>query len=371
MTVIGTRPEIIRLSSVIKLLDEQESIQHVLVHTGQNYDYELNGIFFDDLGLRKPDYFLDAAKNTAIQTIAGALISLEPIIINEKPDAFLVLGDTNSALTAMVAKKYKVPIFHMEAGNRCFDERVPEETNRKIVDHIADINLPYSSIAREYLLNEGIPADRIIKTGSPMKEVIESQFEKITNSKIVENLNIVSNNYFLVSLHREENVDNQLTLSKLIDSLSEIVNTYNLPIIFSVHPRTQKRLEALKLQTNKKIQFHKAFSFSDYCNLQMNAKAVISDSGTISEETYLLKLNSINLREAHERPEAMEAGVIPMVGLDKRNILNALQYSLSKHNMVNNVKDIVPDYEYNHVSKTVLNVILSYTQYINNHVWKK
>ena len=359
MTVIGTRPEIIRLSSTIKLLDKQDAIENILVHTGQNYDYELNQIFFDDLELRAPNYYLEAAKETPIETIGTAMINIEEIIINESPEAFLVLGDTNSSLTAIVAKKYKIPIFHMEAGNRCFDERVPEEINRKIVDHIADINLPYSSIAREYLLAEGIRADRIIKTGSPMYEVIQDNLSKIKSSTVLNKLKITKNKYFLISSHREENVDNEKKLLEFVESLNAIIEEYNYPILFSTHPRTLKRIKNLKITLHEHIQIHKPFSFTDYCNLQMNAKAVLSDSGTISEETSILGLKSLNIRESHERPEAMEEGTVMLTGYNKDRILQGLSI-LEESPRIREVED----YRFPNVSSTVLNAIISYTNYV-------
>ena len=362
MTVVGTRPEIIRLSSTIKLLDKQEAVEHILVHTGQNYDYELNQIFFEDLELRSPDYFLEAAKKTAVKTIGTSMIHIEDVINKEKPEAFLVLGDTNSALTAIVAKKHKIPIFHMEAGNRCFDESVPEETNRKIVDHIADINLPYSSIAREYLLAEGIPADRVIKTGSPMYEVIQDNFSKIKKSSIIRELKLKENNFFLVSSHREENVDNEKKLSEFIESLNAIVSKYKIPIIFSTHPRTLNRIKDLAVPMHENIQIHKPFSFTDYCSLQMNAKAVLSDSGTISEETSILGLKSLNIRKSHERPEAMEEGSVMLVGYSKNRILQGLSILDTSPR-----KREVRDYIFPNFSYTVLNAIISYTDYVHQN----
>lgn len=359
MTVMGTRPEIIRLSSTIKLLDKQEAIDHILVHTGQNYDYELNQIFFDDLELRKPDYYLDAAKDTPVKTIATAMMNIESVIQKEEPEAFLVLGDTNSALTAIVAKKYKVPIFHMEAGNRCFDERVPEETNRKIVDHIADINLPYSSIAREYLLREGILPDRIIKTGSPMYEVIQDNIDKINKSDVLTKLSVNKDQYFVVSSHREENVDNESQLRTFIETLNEISNTYHYPILFSTHPRTLKRIKQLNLKLNENIKLHKPFSFTDYCHLQKNAFAVLSDSGTISEETSILGLKALNIRESHERPEAMEEGTVMLVGYNQTRILQGLKILETQSSL-----RLVKDYNVPNVSSIVLNAIASYVNYV-------
>ena len=305
MTVVGTRPEIIRLSSVLKKLDATESIEHVLVHTGQNYDYELNEVFFQDFNLRKPDYFLNAAGKNATETIGNILINVDPILEKEQPDAFLVLGDTNSCLCAIPAKKRQIPIFHMEAGNRCFDQRVPEETNRKIVDHISDVNLTYSDIAREYLLREGLPADRIIKTGSPMFEVIHSRLAEINGSLVLDNLNLKKGKYFVVSAHREENISSDRNFFALIKALNTIAVHYQLPIIISTHPRMRKRIEETGVEFNPLITLMKPLGFFDYVKLQMDAKAVLSDSGTISEESSVLNFPALNLREAHERPEAM------------------------------------------------------------------
>ena len=365
MTVVGTRPEIIRLSEVIKRLDETEAFEHVLVHTGQNYDYELNEIFFEDLGLRKPDAFLNAAKETALATIGQILMAIEPVLDAHKPDAFLVLGDTNSALCALAAKRKKIPVFHMEAGNRSFDQRVPEEINRKIVDHLTDIHMPYSDIAREYLLREGIPGDRIIKTGSPMDEVLYVHQEKIEKSSILEFLKLRTNQYFVVSAHREENVDRLETLSHLVASLNAIAEHYDLPIVVSTHPRTRKRLEAYQLPLHKHIQLIKPLGFTDYVALQQHAKAVLSDSGTISEEASILNLKALNIRTAHERPEAVEEGTVIMTGLKKDRILQGLA-------LLENARPIIKikDYEAKNVSQTVARVILSYTDYIQENVWK-
>lgn len=359
MTVIGTRPEIIRLSAVIKKLDSTSVIEHTLVHTGQNYDYELNEIFFKDLDLRKPDYFLEAAMETSISTIGNILIKIEPILDKIKPDAFLVLGDTNSALCAITAKKKHIPIFHMEAGNRSFDDRVPEETNRRIVDHIADINMPYSSIAREYLLREGIHPKTIIKTGSPMQEVINSKLREIETSEILKNLSLEKDKYFVVSAHREENINDLNSFTNLIESLNEIASKYQYPIIFSTHPRTQKMIDISKLELNPLIKNLKPLGFIDYLNLQKNALVVLSDSGTISEETSILKLKSLNIRDSHERPEAMEEATVMMVGLHKDRILAALEIVIN-----NDSKDVsyVLDYSVNNVSEKVIRIILSYAK---------
>lgn len=383
LTVVGTRPEIIRLSRVMAKLDESPAIDHVTVHTGQNYDYELNQIFYDDLEIRKPNYYLDAAGGSVAEAIGNVIARIDPILEKEKPDAFLVLGDTNSCLCAIPAKRRHIPIFHMEAGNRCFDQRVPEETNRKIVDHIADINLPYSSIAREYLLREGIPPDRIIKTGSPMYEVIHYYMPKIKASKILETLNLKADNYFLVSAHREENIDNDRNFYNLIEALNLIAETYKLPIIFSTHPRTRKRLESTSHQSpvisHPLITFLKPLSFTDYVNLQINACAVLSDSGTISEETSILNLKALNIREAHERPEATEEAAVMMVGLAPERILQCLQQLLyNPQSPVTNHQSpitshfrLAADYNVPNVSDKVVRIILSYTSYIRRTVYNE
>ena len=367
MTVVGTRPEIIRLSAVINKLESSEAINHVLVHTGQNYDYELNEVFFKDFNLRKPDYFLDSAVGTAIETIGNILIKMDAVLNKEKPDAFLVLGDTNSCLAAIAAKRKKIPIFHMEAGNRCFDQRVPEETNRKIVDHIADINMPYSSIAREYLLREGIPADRVIKTGSPMNEVLESRIKEINESDVLKRLGLKKGEYFLVSAHREENVDSD-NLLKLVDTLNTIAETYKLPIIISTHPRTRKKLNEKGIVFNPLVQTLKPLGFIDYNKLQIDSKAVLSDSGTISEESSILKFNALNLREAHERPEAYEESAVMMVGVNKERILQGLKILESRDP---NVIKTPLDYQADNVSEKVLSIIVGYVDYVNANVWHK
>lgn len=368
MTVVGTRPEIIRLSAVIKKLDQSEAIDHVLVHTGQNYDYELNEVFFKDLDLRKPDYFLDAAKGTPMETIGNVLIKIDPILEKERPDAFLVLGDTNSCLCAIAAKRRHIPIFHMEAGNRCFDQRVPEETNRKIVDHIADINLTYSDIAREYLVSEGFPADRIIKTGSPMYEVIHSKMDAINQSDILERLGLDEDQYFVVSAHREENIDSDKKFFNLVDSLNAIAEIYKLPLVFSTHPRTRKRIESLGIEFNPLIRTLKPLGFIDYVKLQMHARAVLSDSGTISEEASILGLRALNIREAHERPEAMEEAAVMMVGLKKERILQGLTILETQRK---GTLRLVSDYSMPNVSDKVLRIFLSYTDYVNRVVWSE
>lgn len=367
MTVVGTRPEIIRLSAVIEKLEASEAIDHVLVHTGQNYDYELNEVFFKDFNLKKPDYFLDAAKGNAIETIGNILMKIDPIFEKEKPDAFLVLGDTNSCLTAIAAKRRKIPIFHMEAGNRCFDQRVPEETNRKIVDHVADINMTYSSIAREYLLNEGFPADRIIKTGSPMYEVLMKMKDKIHASDVLKRLNLKPNEYFLVSAHREENIDSD-NFFELVESLNTIAELYKLPIIISTHPRTRKKIEEKGIKFNPLIQTLKPLGFIDYNKLQIESKAVLSDSGTISEESSILKFRALNIREAHERPEAYEEAAVIMTGLNKERILQGLKVIETQ------TKELIRlpyDYSMPNVSDKVLRIILGYTDYVNRKVWSK
>lgn len=366
MTVVGTRPEIIRLSAVINKLDESGAVEHILVHTGQNYDYELNEVFFRDFNLRKPDYFLDAATGTAVETIGNILIKIDPILEREKPDALLVLGDTNSCLSAIAAKRRHIPIFHMEAGNRCFDQRVPEETNRKIVDHTADINLTYSDIAREYLLAEGFPADRIIKTGSPMFEVLNSKKEDIEKSDILERLGLEEDKYFVVSAHREENINSETNFMDLVDSLNAVAEKYNIPVIVSTHPRTRKMIDIKGIKFNPLIKTLKPLGFNDYVKLQTKAKAVLSDSGTISEESSILGFRALNIRQAHERPEAMEEASVMMVGLEKDRILQGLQILETQEKVT---LRIVGDYSMPNVSEKVLRIILSYTDYVNRVVW--
>jgi UDP-N-acetyl-L-fucosamine synthase len=368
MTVVGTRPEIIRLSAVIHKLEESNVIEHTLVHTGQNYDYELNEVFFKDFNLKKPDYFLGAATGSAIETIGNILIKIDPILDEVKPDAFLVLGDTNSCLCAIAAKRKHIPIFHMEAGNRCFDQRVPEETNRKIVDHIADINLTYSAIAREYLLREGLPADRIIKTGSPMFEVLNSKKEMIEKSKILEKLDLKEEKYFVVSAHREENINSKENFQNLIESLNAIAEKYSFPIIVSTHPRTKKMIEEKRIKFNSFIKIMKPLGYIDYIKLQIRSKSVLSDSGTISEESSILGLKALNIREAHERPEAMEESVVMMVGLKKERILQGLEILKTQKK---DTLRLVSDYSMPNVSEKILRIIVSYTDYINRVVWGK
>ncbi|MFT4697403.1 MAG: UDP-N-acetylglucosamine 2-epimerase [Flavobacteriaceae bacterium] len=371
VTVVGTRPEIIRLACVMQALDANEAIEHILVHTGQNYDYELNEIFFEDLEIRKPDYFLEAAGKNATETIGNILIKVDPILEKENPDAFLVLGDTNSCLCAIPAKKRKIPIFHMEAGNRCFDQRVPEETNRKIVDHISDINLTYSSIAREYLLREGLSPDRVIKTGSPMFEVLSKFKHKIEASKVIDTLQLTKQEYFVVSAHREENISSDTNFEGLITSLNQIAETYNFPVIVSTHPRTRKMLEEKNVEMHKNIQLLKPLGFSDYNALQMNSYAVLSDSGTISEESSILNFWALNIRDAHERPEAMEEASVMMTGLNPDRIMQALvALNAQKRNPERNFRP-VHDYSMPNVSEKMVRIILSYTDYINRVVWSK
>jgi len=371
VTVVGTRPEIIRLSRVIAALDNSKAIDHVLIHTGQNYDYNLNEIFFKELGIRKTDYFLEAAGETATETIGNILIKIDPLLEKLNPDAFLVLGDTNSCLCAIPAKKRKIPIFHMEAGNRCFDQRVPEETNRKIVDHIADVNLTYSDIAREYLLREGLPADRIIKTGSPMFEVLSFYSDKINDTSVLEDLSLSKGKYFLVSAHREENISSERNFKNLIDSLNKLASNYEFPIIVSTHPRTRNKLNELNLNTDPLIQFLEPLGFIDYNALQQNAFVVLSDSGTISEESSILNFRALNIREAHERPEAMEEASVMMVGLRYESILRGVSELQSQLVGSERSFNLVSDYSKPNVSSKIVRIILSYTSYINRVVWQK
>lgn len=368
MTVLGTRPEIIRLSAVINKLDESEAIDHVLVHTGQNYDYELNEVFFNDFNIRTPDYFLNAAIGTAVQTIGNIFVKIDPILEEVKPDAFLVLGDTNSCLCAIAAKRRQIPIFHMEAGNRCFDQRVPEETNRKIVDHTADINLTYSDIAREYLLKEGIPADRVIKTGSPMFEVLNSRKDGIKKSDVLERFGLEEGKFFVVSAHREENISSEQNFMDLVDSINTITDKYQMPLIVSTHPRTRKMIEAKKIEFNPLVKIMKPLGFDDYVKLQMYAKVVLSDSGTISEESSILGFRALNIRQAHERPEAMEEATVMMVGLKKERILQGLEVLETQEK---DTLKLVADYSMPNVSDKVLRIILSYTDYVNSVVWRR
>ena len=369
LTVIGTRPEIIRLSRVIAKLDD--FCDHILVHTGQNYDYELNQIFFDELQIRKPNHFLNAAGNNGSETIGKVIIAVDKVLQKEKPNAVLVLGDTNSCLAVISAKRLKIPTFHMEAGNRCFDMRVPEEVNRRIVDHTADVNLTYSSIAREYLLREGLPADLVIKTGSPMFEVLNFNSEKITNSDVLTRLDLERGSYFLVSAHREENVDSPIHFSKLVSILNELAETYEVPIIVSTHPRTKKRIELSKVVFHSNIRLLKPLGFFDYNKLQVNARAVLSDSGTINEEASILNFPALNIREAHERPEGMEEAVVMLVGLELERVLQGLSIIDEQPRGLERLLRQVQDYSMPNVSDKILRIILSYTDYVNRTVWKK
>ena len=371
MTVVGTRPEIIRLSRVMAALDSSEAIEHIIVHTGQNYDYELNQIFFEDLGIRKPDHFLNAAGATATETVGQILIKIDPLLETEKPDAFLVLGDTNSCLCAIPAKKRHIPIFHMEAGNRCFDQRVPEETNRKIVDHVSDINLTYSDIAREYLLREGLPADRIIKTGSPMFEVLNHYLPEIKSSDVLKRLELEEGKFFVVSSHREENINSEKNFKGLMDSLNMIAEKYDYPIIVSTHPRTRNMIEKKNISMHDNVKFLKPLGFNDYNALQMRSFAVLSDSGTISEESSILNFPALNIREAHERPEAMEEASVMMVGLNPERIMQCLtQLQYQKTGGERNFRQVA-DYSMPNVSDKVVRIILSYTDYIMRTVWRE
>lgn len=371
MTVVGTRPEIIRLSRVMAALDASEAIEHIIVHTGQNYDYELNQIFFDDLGIRKPDHFLNAAGATATETVGQILIKIDPLLEQEKPDAFLVLGDTNSCLCAIPAKKRHIPIFHMEAGNRCFDQRVPEETNRKIVDHVSDINLTYSDIAREYLLREGLSADRIIKTGSPMFEVLNHYLPSIHSSDVLERLKLEEGKFFVVSAHREENINSEANFSGLMESLNLIAEKYQFPIIVSTHPRTRNMIEKKDLVMHSLVQFLKPLGFNDYNALQMKAYAVLSDSGTIAEESSVLNFRALNLRQAHERPEAMEETSVMMVGLNPERIMQGLVQLQDQKIVGERNFRPVADYSMPNVSEKMVRIILSYTDYIKRVVWSE
>ncbi len=369
VTFFGTRPEIIRLSRVLFRLDEH--CEHVTVHTGQNYDFELNQIFFDDLGIRKPDHFLDAAGGSALETIGNCIIKAEKVLDAESPDAVLILGDTNSALVALAAKRKKIPVFHMEAGNRCFDQRVPEEINRKIVDHIADINLTYSMIARDYLIKEGIPADQVIKTGSPMREVLSYYAGKIEASEILTRLSLEDKRYFLVSCHREENIDSQENFEDFATVLNNLVRKYDLPVIVSTHPRTQKRIESGDFSFSDKIQFLKPMGFSDYVHMQVHARAVLSDSGTITEESSILNFPALNIREAHERPEGMEEAAVMLTGMHWARIQQALDILESQSRGATRDLYMVSDYEATNVSEKVVRIIHSYTGYVYRKVWSK
>lgn len=370
MTMVGTRPEIIKLSRIIAELDKHT--EHILVHTGQNYDYELNEIFFEQLDIRKPDYFLNAAGANAVETIGNVIIKSDEILEKIKPDAFLLYGDTNSCLSVISAKRRKIPVFHMEAGNRCFDQRVPEEINRKIVDHLSDINMPLSEHARRYLIAEGLAPETVIKTGSPMKEVLLYHQKKIEQSRILEKEHLTKGSYFIVSVHREENVDSEINFIDLLNSLNAITNKYNKKIIVSTHPRTCKKLESNGyINENSLIEFMKPFGFLDYIKLQMNAFCVISDSGTITEESSILHFPAITIRQTHERPEGMDEGTLIMTGLNTNRILESIDVVTAHHNENQNNIRTIPDYETKNVSKKVLRIILSYTDYINRTVWHK
>ncbi|GIA73291.1 UDP-N-acetyl glucosamine-2-epimerase [Vibrio cholerae] len=369
MSVVGTRPEIIRLSRVLAKLDEH--CEHILVHTGQNYDFELNEVFFNDLGVRKPDYFLNAAGKNAAETIGQVIIKVDQVLEEIQPEAMLVLGDTNSCISAIPAKRRKVPIFHMEAGNRCFDQRVPEETNRRIVDHTADINLTYSTIARDYLLAEGLPADRVIKTGSPMFEVLNHYMPQIDSSDVLSRLGLQKGQFFVVSAHREENVDSPKQLAKLAQTLNTVAQHYNLPVIVSTHPRTRNRIEAQGLEFHPNIQLLKPLGFHDYNHLQKNAKVVLSDSGTINEESSIMNFPALNMREAHERPEGMEEASVMMVGLGVERVMQALQILESQPSGEERLLREVSDYSMPNVSDKVVRIIHSYTDYVKRVVWKE
>ncbi|MEW6422441.1 MAG: UDP-N-acetylglucosamine 2-epimerase (non-hydrolyzing) [Deinococcota bacterium] len=369
MTVVGTRPEIIRLSRVMARLDEHT--EHVIVHTGQNYDYELNEIFFSDLGVRRPDHFLNAATGSAAETIGHILIKVDAVLAQEQPDALLILGDTNSCLSAIPAKRRKIPIFHMEAGNRCFDQRVPEETNRRIVDHTADINLTYSDIAREYLLREGLLPDRIIKTGSPMFEVLSHYRPQIDASDVLTRLGLTAGEYFVVSAHREENVDSDRNLAGLVETLNRVAERYGQRVIVSTHPRTQKRIDATGAQFHPLVELLRPLGFHDYNHLQLHARAVLSDSGTISEESSILNFPALNIREAHERPEAMEEASVMMVGLSPERVMQGLRVLEDQPRGEERLLRPVADYSMPNVSDKVLRIILGYTDYVNRVVWRK
>ena len=370
VTLIGTRPEIIKLCRVIHELDQYTN--HVLVHSGQNYDYELNEIFFQQLGIRKPDHFLDAVGENAAHTIGNVIAKTDDLLAGETPDAFLLLGDTNSCLSAIAAKRRKIPIFHMEAGNRCFDQRVPEEINRRIIDHISDINLPYTEHARRYLLAEGLKPETVIKTGSPMKEVLDHYRLQIEASDVLARLGLVAGSYFVVSAHREENIDSEVNFSDLMDTLKAIADNFNLPLIVSTHPRTRNRMESLGMKNmDDRIHFLKPLGFLDYVKLQMTAHCVISDSGTITEESSILSFPAVTIRQAHERPEGMDEGTLIMCGLKAERVLEAISVAISHYDNITRPFKIVSDYDVDNVSRKVLRIILSYTDYVNRTVWHK
>lgn len=368
MTIVGTRPEIIKLCRVIHELDQHTD--HILVHSGQNYDYELNEIFFQQLGIRKPNYFLNAVGDTVAQTIGNVIAKSDEVMAKERPDAILVLGDTNSCLSVISAKRRKIPIFHMEAGNRCFDQRVPEEINRKIVDHTSDINLTYTEHARRYLLSEGVRPETVIRTGSPMKEVLDHYRSQIESSEVLDMLQLKPREYYVVSAHREENVDSEENFTNLLASLSEIATKYDLPIIFSTHPRTRKRLEDRGDALDPRIRFLKPLGFFEYVKLQMNARCVISDSGTITEESSILDFPAVTIRQAHERPEGMDEGTLIMCGLQAARVLEAIEVVIAQHT-VGRQFSLIKDYDTVNVAKKVLRIILSYTDYVNRTVWRK
>jgi len=370
MTLVGTRPEIIKLCRVINELDLHT--EHILVHSGQNYDYELNEIFFQQMGIRKPDHFLNAVGKNAAQTIGNVIAASDNLMEKENPDAFLILGDTNSCLSAIAAKRRKIPIFHMEAGNRCFDQRVPEEINRKLIDHTSDINLTYTEHARRYLLREGLRPETIIKTGSPMKEVLNHYRQQIDTSEILKELNLEPDNYFVVSAHREENIDSEVNFIDLLDTLNAIAEKYKLPVIVTTHPRTKKRMESNNVvDHHQRIRFLKPLGFFDYVKLQMNAYCTISDSGTISEESSILNFHAVTIRQAHERPEGMDEGTLIMCGLKKEQVLEAIKVTRAQNPEGTHPFRIVQDYDIDNVSKKVLRIILSYTDYVNRTVWYK
>lgn len=370
MTIVGTRPELIKMSRVIAEFDQHT--KHILVHTGQNYDYELNQLFFDDLGIRKPDHFLEAVGDNAAQTIARVIEKADAVMENENPDAIMLYGDTNSCLAVIAAKRRKIPVFHMEAGNRCFDQRVPEELNRKVLDHLSDINLVLTEHARRYLIAEGIRPETIIKTGSHMREVLDYYMPKIQKSDVLQRMQLHANNFFIVSAHREENIDSPENMANMVETLNALAETYNIPVIVSTHPRTKKRLDTMELgNLNPHIQFLKPFGFCDYIKLQMEALCVISDSGTISEEGSLLNLPAITIRNAHERPEGMDVGTLIMSGLKKERVLDAVRVIIAQHSKTERVMQSVQDYEAGAVSKQLLRVVLSYVDYVNRTVWSK
>ena len=370
MTIVGTRPEIIKLSRVMAQLEEHQ--QHVLVHTGQNYDYELNEIFFEDLGVRKPDYFLDVAGKSVAHTIGNVIAKTDDVMEQEQPDAVLLYGDTNSCLAVLSAKRRKIPVFHFEAGNRCFDQRVPEELNRKVLDHLSDINMPLTEHARRYLISEGVKPETIIKTGSPMKEILMHHKESIDNSKIHEQLSLTKNEYFIVSAHREENVDSEQNFNDLLDSLNAIAKKYEFPVIVATHPRTMKKLEALgREDIDERVQFLKPMGFFDYVKMQLDAKCVISDSGTITEESSLLNFPAITIRQAHERPEGMDEGTLIMTGLKSDLVLDAIDVVTTQADQQERAFKVVADYDVDNFSQKVLRIVMSYTPYINRTVWHK